>query len=549
MDNLTYQYLANKNQLGHVDDSVAAGNYTTDVDDQQSGNYTYDAIGNLITDAAEGITNIDWTVYGKIASISKSNGNAIQYTYDAAGNRITKTTYVNGNLNITTVYVRDASGNVMAVYETESSAPAEQREVHLYGSSRLGMVNNLHTRPDTTLTLANGFGKGILSTFTRGAKVFELSNHLGNVLATVSDKRMQHTSDGTTIAYYTAEVISATDYYPFGMTMPGRNFSSNLYRYGFNGKENDNEVKGEGNSIAYENRIYDTRLGRWLSLDPFQRKYSGESNYIYTSNNPILYLDTDGRDKVITHVYTDEKGKILRTFKVTIAGDIKSQAIKVRNTIDKSDWHWEYQWHDINQSVTHVMKNGTEVSKSVSGETLGKVRTKTDFNWEWWAQQKIALKDNQWSGIEFYSEGGQGMESKKTPFAVDRVNIGKLLTLIDGMKDVGQIEILQNTFTKYAINSETAKTMEIIMNQYERVTQGIDAVEKIEQSGVINSKDSEYDAYSNLCIGCKSKLPSGTLGHNDLDVLRTDRDGKVKDTLRKNDKTGKVDTLPNRKKN
>ncbi|MEZ2442984.1 RHS repeat-associated core domain-containing protein [Chitinophaga sp. RCC_12] len=45
------------------------------------------------------------------------------------------------------------------------------------------------------------------------------------------------------------------------------------YRYGFNGKENDNEVKGEGNQQDYGMRIYDPRLGRFLSVDPLTKGY------------------------------------------------------------------------------------------------------------------------------------------------------------------------------------------------------------------------------------------------------------------------------------
>jgi RHS repeat-associated protein len=46
-----------------------------------------------------------------------------------------------------------------------------------------------------------------------------------------------------------------------------------VYGYGFQGQERDNEWKGDGNSIAYEARIYDPRLGRWLSVDPLQVEY------------------------------------------------------------------------------------------------------------------------------------------------------------------------------------------------------------------------------------------------------------------------------------
>jgi len=52
--------------------------------------------------------------------------------------------------------------------------------------------------------------------------------------------------------------------------MPGRSFTtSNGYRYGFNGMEEDNEIKNiKGSSLDFGARMYDSRLGRWLSLDP-----------------------------------------------------------------------------------------------------------------------------------------------------------------------------------------------------------------------------------------------------------------------------------------
>ena len=99
-------------------------------------------------------------------------------------------------------------------------------------------------------------------------------NHLGNVLVTVSDKKIS-VQNGTTgtIAYYNADVVTASDYYPFGMQMPRRKYSqpNSSYRYGFNGKENDNST-GEGN-LDFGARIMDARLGRWLSIDLKQAKY------------------------------------------------------------------------------------------------------------------------------------------------------------------------------------------------------------------------------------------------------------------------------------
>lgn len=77
--------------------------------------------------------------------------------------------------------------------------------------------------------------------------------------------------------------------------MPGRQFSSGTgYRYGFNGMEQDTEAKGEGNSYTTLNRIYDSRIGRWLSVDPLIKH--GESPYVGFHNNPIMFNDPFGDD-------------------------------------------------------------------------------------------------------------------------------------------------------------------------------------------------------------------------------------------------------------
>ncbi len=78
--------------------------------------------------------------------------------------------------------------------------------------------------------------------------------------------------------------------------MPGRSFSSGSYRYGLNGKENDNEVKGTGNQQDYGMRIYDDRLGRFLSVDPLVQEYPWYSPYQFSGNSPILFIDRDGEE-------------------------------------------------------------------------------------------------------------------------------------------------------------------------------------------------------------------------------------------------------------
>lgn len=116
------------------------------------------------------------------------------------------------------------------------------------------------------------------------------------------------------------------------MAMPSRNYSAGTgYRYGFNGKENDNEVKGVGNQIAFENRIYDSRLGRWFSTDPLQKKYAGFTPYNFVENSPIIYSDKDGKDKWLNIIVNDQRtGKSVQ-HSVLISHEIKSKIKEVYN--------------------------------------------------------------------------------------------------------------------------------------------------------------------------------------------------------------------------
>ncbi|MFC4262078.1 DUF6443 domain-containing protein [Ferruginibacter yonginensis] len=304
MDYLTYEYEPNKNQLRGVRDIGAIGNnYPDDIDHQSDQiNYKYDAIGNLVQDKAEGIYDpndylkpmIEWTVYGKMSKLTKIKGGVttvINYTYDASGNRISKLVNINGTLT-KTFYVRDASGNVMSIYSVDASINSNaltQTEVSLYGSSRLGVW---HINRNVSNLMAVNYS-AFSSIFTRGNKLFELSNHLGNVLVTISDKKLGHDAGNGTNDYYSAEVVTANDYYPFGMQMPGRKYTNGSeYRYGFNGKEND---KNAGEGIQdYGFRITDVRLGRLLSVDPLAKSYPWYSPYQFAGNDVLRCVDLLG---------------------------------------------------------------------------------------------------------------------------------------------------------------------------------------------------------------------------------------------------------------
>ena len=82
---------------------------------------------------------------------------------------------------------------------------------------------------------------------------------------------------------------------PYGMQMPGRHFSSaDSHRYGFQGMEADEEIKGAKNSYDFGARIYDPRVCRWLSRDPLEAKYPNLNPYNFVANTPLRAIDPDG---------------------------------------------------------------------------------------------------------------------------------------------------------------------------------------------------------------------------------------------------------------
>ena len=156
--------------------------------------------------------------------------------------------------------------------------------------------------------------------YRAGFKQYALSNHLGNVLATVSDRViLEDTTADDTADAHLADLLSAQDYYPFGMQMPGRTGSLYLdtttqnvtfqleaaacstcvkmemrYRYGFNGKEDDPEWQGKGNSYDYGFRIYNPRIGKFLSVDPLAPDYPHNSPYAFSENRVIDGVELEG---------------------------------------------------------------------------------------------------------------------------------------------------------------------------------------------------------------------------------------------------------------
>ncbi len=174
-----------------------------------------------------------------------------------------------------------------------------------------------------------------------GMSAYELSNHLGNVLATIKDEPIltpeAALSPSNEVAFTKQPLIlTAQDYYPFGMIMPNRSFSfgGSNYRFGFNTQEKDDEVYGAGNLMTAQYWEYDARIGRRWNKDP---KYNAfESRYVVNGNNPNYFSDPFGDYKTklgtkIANFFSKDKGEVLKSK----AGDKKGQWFIAR--ADKDD--------------------------------------------------------------------------------------------------------------------------------------------------------------------------------------------------------------------
>jgi hypothetical protein len=240
-----YEHIVNatnikSNRLYSVDDFGSSSTY--DITDQSDfndfdpanpqsrhlNNYDYDELGNLIRDNQSTIENIEWNVYGKIKTIFKT-GQRIEFEYDGMGHRISKKVISidsNGKDHpesaVETYYVNDANGQQMSIYTKSPIIGGDfqmYQSANIYGSSRLGQYNSdvdLLLPPDPTFDFRRHAHR------TLGLKEYELTNHLGNVLTTISDRR-QPSGTG-----FMAEIKTAQDYYPFGMIMPGMEISLKL---------------------------------------------------------------------------------------------------------------------------------------------------------------------------------------------------------------------------------------------------------------------------------------------------------------------------------
>jgi RHS repeat-associated protein len=255
-DNFAYNYYTNPTTNTPTNQLASVANTGSSTSGAPYGTYTYDEIGRLKTQVStKGTWYFQYDVTGKITgvynNIAMTPASLVEsYVYDEAGNRIQTV-----NTQGTTYYVYDPKGSVLAIYTQSGSAVPVETEVPVYGSSRLGTY------------------------FTTGSLYrYEIRDNVGSIRVVLMSTRNSSTNQ--------ANIFNYSDYYPYGSLAQS---AGTTYRYAYQGAyaESD-QVTGYDN---FQLRMYDGRIGRWLSVDPagqFASPYEG------MGNNPVNSFDSNG---------------------------------------------------------------------------------------------------------------------------------------------------------------------------------------------------------------------------------------------------------------
>ena len=288
IDNLGYRYGAGSNRLLAVGD--ASGSPEGFSDGTNSGDdFAYDASGNMISDKNKNITSVAYNHLDLPVRIVFGGdlNTRVDYAYDALGAKLQKTVVQYnpvGDHSIVLTSVTDYLGfqykdGVLQFFPTSEGYVSHTKGSYSY--------------------------------------VYNYTDHLGNV-------RMSYTKNPANPSEL--KIIEESHYYPFGLKHQNYNSEeflfekkgSNLqlrapaggqilpYQYKYNGKEFQDELGL--NLYDYGARNYDPAIGRWMNIDPLAEIYHIDSPYAYVLNNPLSYIDPDGRR--IIGVTKEDAGKV-----------------------------------------------------------------------------------------------------------------------------------------------------------------------------------------------------------------------------------------------
>ena len=347
--------------------------------------YRYDALGNRVAKVA-----MDDVIYNICETATGWN---VNHDFNTPCECIE---YL-GAENI--IYAREANGKTIARYKyIDHVEPAcgfdtpWVEEWYTYGSSADGRIASvrpflgelkdatgsfvgelIHTGPNNIgsyytdlMKSENAYGEntGYFAKLYKGARHldvrnYEIKDHLGNVRAVVSDVKEpvdgQSYTDPINTWQFEPTVVNISNYYPFGLELPSGTFSrDDDYNFGFNGMERNDNLNGNGVAYDFGARMYNANYGRFFSRDPLEKEYPYFSTYVGIGNNPILFIDPDGRS--IRVVRPEIKNQVLAALRKYTNDEID---------IDKDGYI--YLVNKDNKNLDRDLSVGTKIIRDMLG--------------------------------------------------------------------------------------------------------------------------------------------------------------------------------------
>ena len=317
---------ANSQQISNIaDNSYRTEGTGANAPTAKRSDYSYDANGNLIYTATGAVTNnqlqatktrkLLWDEENRLLGVS-DNGFVSQYWYDAAGERTVKESfdnegvYVNGALSGARTGTSKFTAYV-SPYMVVSQGGNYTKHVYM-GSQRItSKVSNSGIFTASPVTTTDQQAKLALQTanikerFDSLGVTYKGTAQTGGLVsaspAITADSYFYHSDhlgSSSLITNKDGYLVQHIQYVPFGEVFVEERNATWSTPYKFNGKEQDEET----GLCYYGARYYDPRTSVWLSVDPLAGKYPNISSYVYCADNPVKYIDPDGRKLQIANL-------------------------------------------------------------------------------------------------------------------------------------------------------------------------------------------------------------------------------------------------------
>ena len=310
------------------------------------------------------------------------------------------------------------------------------------------------------------------------------------------------------------------------MQEPGRKFAlNNSYRFGLNGKEKQAELISD--EYDFGARLYEARLGKWISLDPLQAKHAEESPYLYTGGNPIYFIDPDSKDR-IEHVRMIGKDGTVLLRTQTVKGAYKA----VWNATYTGGGYYTKNDYEVYTTVDY---RGKKPTLSITTNTLYGSGHQSEINI--WQYFKIKITGNdgplitQLPQLQIFGSGtsdpgwGEKADPKRPLFSIDFATFESIASLVQTGTSVPNLSKI-DTRTLPAILDKARK--EALYNEDPHTKEGKPNSEKT----IVDNVPKETNMGNGLPI--------------DRIIVRYGPDGRPKDTIvQYNYEQGKKDdTIP-----